>query len=971
MLTIVVSSFAPMPTANRSNTRVDNLSFLSNAEPAALESLYQQFLTEPASLDPSWQHFFGGFDLAQRYGAAQNGQNGQLAPATGVALPTGSNSRLDLNVAELIQAYREHGHLLSNTNPIRPRIDRGPYLELEDHGLTKADLNSPTQAAAIIGLPNGATVQQVVDKLKEIYCGPFGFEFEHIRNREVREWCRNYFEQGAGHQAEMPLPRKRRILEKLNEAVAFESFLHKKYVGQKRFSLEGGENTIPALDAIITAAGVAGVKEVMIAMAHRGRLNVLANILGKTYEYIFADFEKDHAYDATNGDGDVKYHLGFSQEVVTPEGNKMFLKLVPNPSHLEAVNPVLQGLTRAKIDTMYDKNPHQIIPIVIHGDAAMVGQGVVYELAQMSGLKGYAVGGTLHFVINNQIGFTTDFTDARTSDYCTAAALAVDSPIVHVNGDDPEAVVWAAEFGVAFRQKWGLDVYVDMVCYRKHGHNESDEPMFTQPMLYEIIKNHPNPREVYKAKLIERGEIEASLAEEMESKFAALLQDRLNLVKQNALPHKAQVPELEWQKMTKAGVESFLQSPQTGTTQATLDLAIQGLTTTPEDVSPIGKAKKLLDERNRLVADGEVNWALAEMLAYGTMTLEGNNVRLSGQDVLRGTFSHRHAIIMDSETKKPYNSLQGMLAKASKERAAENGFAVQVGSFEIYNSLLSEYAVLGFEYGYSLFSPNTLAIWEAQFGDFANGAQVIVDQFISSGESKWQRNSGLVMLLPHGYEGQGPEHSNARPERYLQLCAEHNMIVANCTTPANFFHLLRRQMAWSFRKPLVVMSPKSLLRHPLVKSKLTELTNGKFEEVLVDDFGLKPKAVNRVLMCSGKVYFDLLQGLTDSGRKDIVLVRLEQVYPLPDVKLNALYAKYPNAEFCWVQEEPKNMGAYTFLLRMEENKRLRLISRKASASPATGYAQKHAEEQADIVAEAVGAEPSKTPSDEKVMETAA
>ncbi|MDQ3072160.1 MAG: 2-oxoglutarate dehydrogenase E1 component, partial [Bacteroidota bacterium] len=637
--------------------------------------------------------------------------------------------------------------------------------------------------------------------------------------------------------------------------------------------------------------------------------------------------------DLTMGDGDVKYHKGFRSEIETFSGKKVKLKLVPNPSHLEAVDAVVHGYARARCDMMYGDDYSTILPILIHGDAAVAAQGVVYEVAQMSQLAGYCTGGTVHFVINNQIGFTTDWDEARSSTYCTAAAYVTNSPVIHVNGDDAEAVVYAVELATEFRMKFRKDVYIDMVCYRKHGHNEGDEPKYTQPKLYNLISGHNNPREVYTKMLIERGDIQAQLAKDMEKEFKSQLQDRLNMVREKPMPQLHQPDEI-WQSLRRATPEDFIASPETGVRKAHLDTVIKSLTYKPESFHAIKKVEKLLHERGERYSRNELDWAMCELLAYGTLLLEGHEIRMSGQDVVRGTFSHRHAGLWDEETGKAYCNLNEMSKKQ--------------GKFRLYNSLLSEYGVLGFEYGYSLARPQCLTLWEAQFGDFSNGAQVIIDQFISSGESKWNTQSGIVLLLPHGYEGQGPEHSSARPERFLDLSAEHNIVLANCTTPANFFHLLRRQLKWPFRKPLVVFTPKSLLRHPKVISKIEDLTTGNFRE-LIDDNYVDPKKVKRVLFCSGKIYYDLLEKQQKENRKDIAIVRLEQIYPMPDQQIDNVMARYPKAAYVWVQEEPKNMGAWTYWLRRPQHHCFSLVSRKASASPATGYHKVHTEQQDNIL----------------------
>lgn len=899
-----------------------DFSYVSSSDNSFIDSLYADYKKNPDSVDVSWRQFFRGVDFALT--SLPQGAEGE------VALP--SNLAKEFKVYRLIEAYRSRGHLVSTTNPIRARVDRHPHLALEDHGLTAADLEETFTIGETLGLKN-AKLKDIIAHLKNIYCGNIGVEYMHSNDVEIRDWFQKKFENN-GAERNFSIEKKKRILTKLNEAVAFENFLHTKYVGQKRFSLEGGENTIPALDAIINASANLGVEEVVIGMAHRGRLNVLANIMGKTYEYIFNEFEGTATPDLTMGDGDVKYHMGYSSQVTTTGGKQVYLKLMPNPSHLEAVDAVVLGYTRAQGDTIYNEDPNKLLPIIIHGDAAVAGQGIVYETVQMSALKGYNVGGAIHFVINNQVGFTTDFDDARSSIYSTSVARVLETPIIHVNGDDAEAVVYAVELASEFRAKFHKDIFVDMVCYRRHGHNESDEPRFTQPTFYKLISKHANPREVYKDKLIEGKQIEAQLAVQMEEQFKNLLQDRFNLVKQKPLPYHYQQPEKQWQSFRRSTPKDFDYSPKTAVSREVLDKTLKALTTLPADFKPIQKIQKLLEERAKRWQEDQLDWALAEHMAYGSLLQEGINVRMSGQDCIRGTFSHRHAGVVDENSNTRYIFL--------------NNFAEKQGKYKIYNSLLSEYAVLGFEYGYSLGSPSSLNIWEAQFGDFANGAQTIIDQFISSGESKWQRQSGVVLMLPHGYEGQGPEHSNARPERFLQLAAEWNMVVANLTTPANIFHILRRQVKWDFRKPLVIFTPKSLLRHPECVSSIKDLTDGSFQEI-IDDSSVNPKDVKRLLMCTGKVYYDLKAKQVKDKRKDVAIVRLEQLYPMPEEQSWKLIEKYKHAEKVWVQEEPKNMGAFTFLRRYSQFDDFKLIARKSSASPATGYASVHAQEQAKIV----------------------
>ncbi len=921
---------------------MDKFTYIANAHVAYLDEMYAAYKNDPASIDPSWKEFFDGFDFAiTHYGEGSAPSSSSVEAKTSALSGTimhVENLPKEIRVRALIHGYRSRAHLRSKTNPVRERRDRKPLIDPENFGLGQEDMQTVFEAGKEIGI-GAATLAQIVGALKTIYEGPMGFEFLYIRDAEMLDWFKSKVEKEAlafapSHEE------KKRILFKLNQAVVFENFLHTKYLGQKRFSLEGGESTIPFLDAVINTAAQHGVEEVMIGMAHRGRLNVLANIMGKTYEQIFSEFEGTAKPDLTMGDGDVKYHMGYSSDILTPEQNKVHLKLAPNPSHLEAVDPVVEGFLRAKIDHAHKGDAKKALPILIHGDAAVAGQGIVYEVTQMAGLKGYNTGGTIHFVINNQVGFTTDFDDARTSIYCTDVAKVIDAPVIHVNGDNAEAVVFAARLAAEFRQKFNKDIFVDMVCYRRHGHNESDEPKFTQPELYNIISKHPNPREIYTKRLIERGDFDAKIATQMDEEFRQLLQDRLNMVKEKPLPYQATKFETEWANLRRSKPEDFERSPETGITQEQIEKVAEALTFIPKGFRPIKQIEAQMKQRKEMFFDTkELNWASAELLAYGSLLLEGKTVRLTGQDVQRGTFSHRHAVIHDANTNQPFNSLLEM-----KDRK---------GQFYIYNSLLSEYAVLGFEYGYAMANPHSLTLWEGQFGDFANGAQTMIDQFISSGESKWQKMNGLVMLLPHGYEGQGPEHSNARPERFLQLSAEYNIVVANITEPSNFFHLLRRQQAWEFRKPCVVMSPKSLLRHPKVVSPLAEFTSGRFREVLPDTT-LDPKKVKRVVLCTGKVYFDLEEAREKEKISNVALVRLEQLHPLPKTQLLEAIKSYKGAEVVWVQEEPENMGYWNYLLRLlYQELPMRVIARKPSASPATGYNKVHVEEQKTLVAQAL------------------
>jgi 2-oxoglutarate dehydrogenase E1 component len=916
---------------------MSDFSSVMNAHPAFMEGLYSQYLQNPESVDTSWQQFFKGFEFGNSAngGASMNGASVNTGNATSGISPK------ELGVATLIDGFRHRGHLLSTTNPIRPRKNRFAHLDLNDWGLEEGDKSKIFQAGSILGLEN-ATLNDVLEKLRKIYCGNIGFEYSHIESHERRLWLRDRIEKrNLNDDYGLTIEKKTRILEKLNDAVGMEEFLAKKYGPTKRFGLEGGESYIPALDAMINSGVDLGNKEVVIGMAHRGRLNTLANIMGKTYEAIFNEFEGGSMPDQSYGSGDVKYHLGYSSQVKTPAGKEVYLKLLPNPSHLEAVDAVMLGFVRAKLDILYKNNKSEILPIMVHGDASVAGQGIVYEVLQMSNLEGYKVGGTIHFVINNQVGFTTDFEDARTSYYSTSIASTIQSPVFHVNGDDPEAVVFACELAVAYRQEFKADVFIDMVCYRRNGHNESDNPEVTQPQLYNLIKNHPSTRTIYTQKLADRGTIEKTLSEKMAESFDDNLQARLASVKQKPLPYTYQEPEEAWRKLKKKPTdEDFKTSPDTGIDKKTVQTILNHLKTLPEGFKPAVPIDRLLKKNYPETLDkGIIDWALGELMAYGSILLEGKNVRLSGEDVKRGTFSHRNAVVYDTATNVQYNRLTGLNEKQ--------------GNFYIYNSLLSEYAVLGFEYGYAMATPNSLVIWEAQFGDFANGAQIIIDQFIAAGESKWLRQNGLVMLLPHGYEGQGPEHSSARLERFLQLCAENNMTIANVTTPANFFHLMRRQLERPFRKPLVVMSPKSLLRHPLCVSNIKDFEKGIAFQEVIDDTYVDAKKVRKVIFCSGKVYYDAFAKQKETNNKEVALVRLEQLYPFPIDAVNSIMKKYANASYHWMQEESRNMGAWSYIACNHGNLGFNFIGRKSTASPATGYNKIHITEQEAIVNEAL------------------
>ncbi|MDZ4666740.1 MAG: 2-oxoglutarate dehydrogenase E1 component [bacterium] len=902
---------------------MDSFSYISNADVSAIDQIHQQYLQNPESVDYGWQKFFEGFD----FGYNQRTGNGKSNAISEDALK-------EINVLNLIQGYRMRGHLFTKTNPVRERRQYTPTLAIESFGLQASDLEKTFAAGSELGI-GSAKLKDIVAHLEQTYCQSIGAEYMFVREPKKLNWLKQKMET-AKNTPNLSIEEKRHILDKLNQATVFENFLHTKFVGQKRFSLEGLETLIPALDFVIKYGADLGVEEFVLGMAHRGRLNVLANILNKTYDEIFKEFEGKSAEDEGIFEGDVKYHMGFSSQVKTFTGKKVQLRLSPNPSHLEAVNPVVKGITRANMEYKYKGDIDKIAPILIHGDASVAGQGIVYEVLQMAGLPAYNVGGCIHIVANNQIGFTTNYTDARTSTYCTDVAKTTLSPVFHVNADDVEAVVYTIKLAMEYRQEFNSDVFIDLLGYRKYGHNEGDEPRFTQPVLYKAIAAHINPREQYNQKLMAAGSVEAALAKEMEKDFRGLLQDKLEKSKSEKLPKVKNFVKDVWDGFRHPVIEDFVTSPDTAVEAKNfVDLA-EKLTNIPSDFNAFSKIVKLMKDRKAMIANDNYDWAMGELLAYATLSNEGHNIRMTGQDCERGTFSHRHAIIKPEDSEKAYNTFDS-LGKSKK------------GNVYFHNSLLSEYAVLGFEYGYSMVTPNDLTIWEAQFGDFANGAQIIIDQYIASASTKWKTFSGLTLLLPHGYEGQGPEHSSARLERFLQLAANYNMQVCNITTPANYFHALRRQLKRKdLRIPLVVMTPKSLLRHPVCVSKLSDFTEQKFQEV-IDDSQVNVKDVKRVLLCSGKIYFELLERQQTEQRKDIAIVRIEQLYPMPETQLSAIYSKYKGAQFCWVQEEPKNMGAWLNLLRWDSNLMLKRISRESSASPATGYSKVHAVEQKAII----------------------
>jgi 2-oxoglutarate dehydrogenase E1 component len=907
---------------------MDNLSYLNGANAEYIESLYQSYKEDANSVEFGWQKFFEGFDF------------GRNSSGTAVSSEAPEHFLKEINVLNLINGYRQRGHLFTRTNPVRERRQHLPTLEIENFDLSKSDLDTIFNSGIEIGI-GPAKLSEIVAFLKQTYCHSIGAEYKYVRTPEILSWIEQKMER-ARNTPNFSIDEKRRILKKLNEAVSFENFLGTKFLGQKRFSLEGAEALIPALDSVIEKGAALGIEEFVIGMAHRGRLNVLANIMQKTYKDIFAEFEgKGYSAESPFG-GDVKYHLGYSTDITTNDGKNVHLSLCPNPSHLETVNGVVEGMTRSKIDFKYGGDNARIAPILIHGDASVAGQGIVYEVIQMAGLDGYKTGGTIHLIINNQIGFTTNYKDGRTSTYCTDIAKVTLSPVFHVNGDDVEALVYAINLAMEYRQRYKNDVFIDILCYRRFGHNEADEPKFTQPLLYKTIEKHANPRDIYIQQLISEGKLEASLAKEMEKEFRGILQERLNEAKELTSTYQDVKFGGAWADMRIATPKDFEESPNTAVKKTTLLEIAKRISSLPSDKKFFKKIEKLFEERSKMANTTHVfDWAMGEQLAYGTLLAEGKRVRLSGQDVERGTFSHRHAVITLEDSEEEYIPL----ANISDQQAP----------FDIYNSHLSEYGVLGFEYGYAMANPNALTIWEAQFGDFFNGAQIVVDQYIASAETKWQRENGLVLLLPHGYEGQGPEHSSARIERFMELCADYNMQVTNCTTPANFFHALRRQFKRDFRKPLVVFTPKSLLRHPACVSALEEFTEGKFQEVIPDK-NVTATDVTRVLFCSGKIYYELLEKQQKDEIKHVAIVRIEQLYPTPLAQMEAVYKKYKNAqEALWVQEEPENMGAWPYLLRRLRKtifNDIEVISRRESSSTATGFAKQHADQQAYILAKA-------------------
>jgi 2-oxoglutarate dehydrogenase E1 component len=887
---------------------MDKYSFLNAAHTAHFAELYDQYLINPDSVEPSWRAFFQGFD----FGMEQQAD-----------LKIPEDVLKEFRVVKLIDAYRGSGHLFTKTNPVRRRRQYSPTLDIKNFGLDQDDLKTVFSAGDIIGI-GAATLADIIIHLERIYCESIGMEYMYIRHPERVNWIQKWLNKNGNH-PNFNNDQKKQILKKLNEAVTFEQFLHTKYVGQKRFSLEGGESLIPALDALIETAALDGVEQFVVGMAHRGRLNTLTNIFGKSATDIFSEFDgKD--YEEEVFDGDVKYHLGWTSNRITDSGLWVNLNIAPNPSHLEAVNAVVEGIARAKQDRTYAEQPNKVMPILIHGDAAIAAQGVVYEVIQMAQLDGYKTGGTIHIVVNNQIGFTTNYLDGRSSTYCTDVGKATLSPVLHVNADDVEAVVHAMHFAVAYRNRFKRDVFIDLLGYRKYGHNEGDEPRFTQPKLYKAIANHKNPRDIYAEKLISERVITHHELEQMEREYKARMEENLEVSRKEQNTIITPFMQDEWEGFQRVKVDGMLGRIDTSCDIGILEKVGSAITKLPEDKSFIRKIQRLIGERYKMFFETKtLDWAMGEMLAYGSLLAEGHDVRVSGQDVERGTFSHRHAVIKVEDSE--------------EEVILLNSISEDQGQFSIYNSLLSEYGVMGFDYGYALARPKALTIWEAQFGDFSNGAQIMIDQYLSSAEDKWKLQNGLVLLLPHGYEGQGAEHSSARMERYLQLCAKDNMYVVDVTTPANLFHVLRRQVKPNFRKPLVVFTPKSLLRHPKVVSTVDEFTTGSFQPIILEN-EIPVKNTKTLVFCTGKFYYDLIDEREKQGRDDVAIIRLEQLFPLPKNEIENILADYAHvSDVVWAQEEPRNMGAWShLLLHLPAAQQFRVASRRFYGTPAAGSA---------------------------------
>ncbi|QED38719.1 2-oxoglutarate dehydrogenase E1 component [Antarcticibacterium arcticum] len=900
---------------------MDRYSFLNAAHTSFFADLYDQYLENPDSVEPSWRAFFQGFDFGQNGDSSSVVETSEAGVTEEYCAPQLQNLQKEFRVIKLIEGYRTRGHLFTRTNPVRERRKYTPTLDIENFGLEQSDLDKVFDAGEVVGL-GPSKLRDIIDHLSRIYCQSIGIEYMYIRKPEEIDWIQKKLNINDNH-PDFTADQKKLILSRLNDAYSFETFLHTKYVGQKRFSVEGNESLIPALDAIIERAADLGVEDFVMGMAHRGRLNTLTNIFGKSAKDIFSEFDgKDYEQDIF--DGDVKYHLGWTSCRKTRNGKEININIAPNPSHLETVGPVVQGIARAKQDRKFKGDYSKVLPIIVHGDAAISGQGVVYEVVQMAQLDGYKTGGTIHIVVNNQVGFTTNYLDGRSSTYCTDVAKVTLSPVLHVNADDAEAVVHAVLFALDFRMQFQRDVFIDLLGYRKYGHNEGDEPRFTQPKLYKAIGKHLNSRDIYAEQLIKSGVIDKSYVAKLEEDYKAKLESELEDSRKEEKTKITPFMQDEWEGFNDADETVMMQEVDTSIELSKLDDVAKVITKLPEDKKFLKKVAKLIEARNTMYFEtNQLDWAMAEMLAYGSLMTEGYNVRMSGQDVERGTFSHRHAVVKVEDSE--------------EEIIMHNNIPGKKGDFSVFNSLLSEYAVVGFDYGYAMASPKTLTIWEAQFGDFVNGAQIMMDQYISAAEDKWKLQNGLVMFLPHGYEGQGAEHSSGRMERFLQLCATDNMFVADVTTPANMFHLLRKQMKVDYRKPLIIFTPKSLLRHPKVVSTKEEFAQGSFQPV-IDDPQADVNKVKSLVFCTGKFYYDLIEEREKNGRDDVAFVRVEQLFPLPSEKMKEIIAKYKNADdLVWAQEEPRNMGAYShMLMHFEEAKNFRISSRRFYGSPAAG-----------------------------------
>ena len=905
---------------------MDNFSFLNAAHAGYFSDLYDQYLKDPDSLEPSWKAFFQGYDFA-------NSDFLKDELLDGISPQVPDHVQKEFRVINLINAYRSRGHLFTKTNPVRDRRTYKPTLSIDNFGLNQDDLATTFNAGEIIGLgPQPLSV--IISHLEDIYCESIGVEYMYIRAPEVILWIQNKLNIN-NNQPNFSASQKKKLMTKLIEAVSFENFLHTKYVGQKRFSLEGGESLIPALDILIEEAANKGVEEFVMGMAHRGRLSTLVNIFGKSAKSVFSEFDgKD--YEEKIFDGDVKYHLGWTSERVTDNEKKINLNIAPNPSHLETVGSVVQGISRSKLDKYFNNESNKVLPIIVHGDAAIAGQGLVYELVQMAKLDGYETGGTIHVVVNNQIGFTTNYLDGRSSTYCTDVGKVTLSPVLHVNADDVEAVVHAVLFALDFRLEFKRDVFIDLLGYRKYGHNEGDEPRFTQPKLYKLISKHPNPKNIYASQLISDALMTEKEIKKIETEYKLKLENQLEDSKKSKKTRITDFMSDEWADYIRVDQRTMIKPVDTTYPRIKLDKIVQSISNLPADKKFINKIKKLVNNRQIMYDNDMLDWSMAEHLAYGSLLEEGYNVRISGQDVERGTFSHRHAIIKVEESEEEISLL--------------NNIADNQGKFTIYNSLLSEYGVLGFEYGYAMADPKSLTVWEAQFGDFSNGAQIIIDQYLFSGEDKWKTQNGLVLFLPHGYEGQGAEHSSARMERYLQLCAKDNVFVANCTTPANMFHILRRQLKAKYRKPLIIFTPKSLLRHSMVHSSVDDFVNGGFNQ-LIDDNNISLEKIKSLVFVTGKFYYDIFEERDRLGRDDVAIVRIEQLFPLPKEHIKSIIKRYKNADdIVWAQEEPINMGAYAHLLiNLKEASRFRVASRRFYAATAAGSSARYLKRHKEVI----------------------